>query len=151
MSDGCSQELAAMADSGAEQLGEGSLHLGLVTLASSSISRPRYPSSRSRDSRESAPGHKSAATLFKSSQLKRAERSRNIIPSSAESDDRLSASGFFYAIETLFATPPESDSDRIYCDGISAAAITALADWKAIRTHLPGSDQRSHPDISQRC
>lgn len=45
----------------------------------------------------------------------------------------------------------ESDSDRIYSDGISKAAITALADWKAIRTHLPDSDQCSHPDISQRC
>lgn len=37
----------------------------------------------------------------------RAERSRTIIPSSAESDDRLTSdSGFFYAIETLFPTPP---------------------------------------------
>lgn len=45
----------------------------------------------------------------------------------------------------------ESDSDRIYCDGISKAAITALADCKAIRTHLSGSDQRSHPDTGPRC
>lgn len=47
-----------------------------------------------------------------------------------------------------FWTETESDSDRIYYDGISKAAITALADWKAIRTHLPGCDQCSHPDTS---
>lgn len=45
----------------------------------------------------------------------------------------------------------ESDSDRIQYDGISKAAITALADWKAIRTHLSGSDQCSHPDIGPQC
>lgn len=45
----------------------------------------------------------------------------------------------------------ESDSDRIYCDAISKAVITALAGLQGHQEPSPRSDQCLHPDISLRC